>query len=97
MKQLTSAKLTKFLEKNELEITLVVFGSESVSISGRLMDEVSSFIDDRYVQEALVKEYKEELFSIILNGAGLNLILKLLASKAALLSASLLAFFSALL
>lgn len=61
--QIAIDSFTKFLEKNELEITLVVFGSELVSISGRLMDEVSSFIDDRYVQEALVKEYKEELFS----------------------------------
>ena len=61
--QIAIDSFTEFLEKNELEITLVVFGSESVSISGRLVDEVSSFIDDRYVQEALAEEYKEEFFS----------------------------------
>ena len=63
--QIAIDSLTEFLEKNELEITLVVFGSESVSISGRLVDEVSSFIDDRYVQEALAEEYKEEFFSSV--------------------------------
>ena len=63
--QIAIDSFTNFLEKNELEITLVVFGSESVSISGRLVDEVSSFIDDRYVQEALAEEYKEEFFSSV--------------------------------
>lgn len=63
--QIAIDSFTEFLEKNELEITLVVFGSESVSISGRLVDEVSSFIDDRYVQEALAEEYKEEFFSSV--------------------------------
>ena len=63
--QIAIDSFTEFLEKNELEITLVVFGSESVSISGRLVDEVSSFIDDRYVQEALAEEYQEEFFSSV--------------------------------
>ena len=61
--QIAIDSFTKFLEKNELEITLVVFGSESVSISGKLVDEVSSFIDDRYVLEAFAEEYEKELFS----------------------------------
>lgn len=63
--QIAIDSFTEFLEKNELDITLVVFGSESLSISGRLVDEVSSFIDDRYVQEALAEEYKEEFFSSV--------------------------------
>ena len=51
---------TAFLEENEMEITLVVFESEAVSISGKLVEEVRSFIDDRLVEEALVEEYAED-------------------------------------
>ena len=45
---------TAFLEEYEMEITLVVFESEAVSISGKLVEEVRSLIDDRLVEEALV-------------------------------------------
>ena len=51
---------TAFLEEYEMEITLVVFESEAVSISGKLVEEVRSFIDDRLVEEALVVEYSED-------------------------------------
>jgi len=51
---------TEFLEEYEMEITLVVFESEAVSISGKLVEEVRSFIDDRLVEEALVEEYAED-------------------------------------
>ena len=51
---------TAFLEENEMEITLVVFESEAVSISGKLVEEVRSFIDDRLVEEALIEEYTED-------------------------------------
>ena len=51
---------TAFLEEYEMEITLVVFESEAVSISGKLVEEVRSFIDDRLVEEALVEEYAED-------------------------------------
>ena len=43
-----------------MEITLVVFESEAVSISGKLVEEVRSFIDDRLVEEALIEEYTED-------------------------------------
>ena len=48
---------TTFLVENEMEIILVVFCNEAVSISGRLVDEVRSFVDDRYVKESLKEEY----------------------------------------
>ena len=51
---------TAFLEEYEMEITLVVFECEAVSISGKLVEEVRSFIDDRLVEEALVEEYAED-------------------------------------
>ena len=51
---------TAFLEEYEMEITLVVFESEAVSISGKLVEEVRSFIDDRLVEEALIEEYTED-------------------------------------
>ena len=54
---------TAFLEEYEMEITLVVFESEAVSISGKLVDEVRSFIDDRLVKETLVAEYSEDKVS----------------------------------
>ena len=50
---------TAFLEKYEMEITLVVFESEAVSISGKLVDEIRSFVDDRLVKETLAAEYSE--------------------------------------
>ena len=51
---------TAFLEEYEMEITLVVFESEAVRISGKLVEEVRSFIDDRLVEEALIEEYTED-------------------------------------
>ena len=40
---------TEFLEENELEIILVVFGDESVRVSNEVFGDVESFIDDAYV------------------------------------------------
>ena len=51
---------TEFLEEYEMEITLVVFGNDAVNVSGKLVDEVRSFVDDKYVKEALEAEYKED-------------------------------------
>lgn len=51
-----------FLQDHDMEILLVVFGSEAVKISGDLVDEVQSFIDDRYVKEALSEEYRSDRF-----------------------------------
>ena len=43
-----------------MDITLVVFGNDAVNVSGKLVDEVRSFVDDKYVKEALETEYKED-------------------------------------
>lgn len=51
-----------FLQDHDMEILLVVFGSEAVKISGDLVDEVQSFIDDHYVKEALSEEYRSDKF-----------------------------------
>lgn len=57
--QIAVDSFTSFLEDHEIDITLVVFGSESVSISGELVEEVASFIDDGYVGQAIEEEYPE--------------------------------------
>lgn len=51
---------TGFLEEHEMEIFLVVFGEKSVKISGELGEEVSSFIDNDYVEAALDEEYSHD-------------------------------------
>ncbi|ESL03477.1 hypothetical protein GCWU000282_01188 [Catonella morbi ATCC 51271] len=49
---------TEFLEEYEMEITLVVFGNDAVNVSGKLAYEVRSFVDDKYVKEALEADLK---------------------------------------
>lgn len=49
-----------FLEDNDIEITLAVFGSEDVTISGKLVEDVASFVDDGYVATALAEEYRND-------------------------------------
>lgn len=51
---------TEFLEEYEMDITLVVFGNDAVNVSGKLVDEVRSFVDDKYVKETLETEYKKD-------------------------------------
>lgn len=55
--QIAIDTFTDFLKDHDIEITLAVFGSEAVSISGRLAEDVASFIDDEYVEHALTEEY----------------------------------------
>ena len=54
--QIAVDSFTAFLEDHEMEITLVVFGDESVKVSGEIVEEVSSYIDDSYVKMALASE-----------------------------------------
>lgn len=49
-----------FLQEHDMEIMLVVFGNEAVNISGELVDEVRSFVDDHYVKEAFSEEYRRD-------------------------------------
>ena len=69
---------TEFLEEYEMEITLVVFGNDAVNVSGKLVDEVRSFVDDKYVKEALETEYKKDrkIFCYSLSSERLHLLLK---------------------
>ena len=48
---------TEFLKEFEIEIFLVVFGSDAVRVSGTLVDKVTEFIDDDYVAVANATEY----------------------------------------
>lgn len=48
---------TEFLEKNEMEILLVVFGFGSLRATSRLGLEVRSYISDNEVKEVLTNEY----------------------------------------
>ena len=54
------SSFTGFLEGHEMEITLVVFGKKATDISGKLFDDVKSFVDDEYVSETLDAEYKHD-------------------------------------
>ena len=58
--QIAVDSFTSFLEENEMDITLVVFGSTSVQISGELALDVKHFIDDKYVEEKLAEEYRND-------------------------------------
>jgi len=48
---------TEFLKEYDIEIFLVVFGSDAVRVSGTLVDKVTEFIDDDYVAAANATEY----------------------------------------
>lgn len=58
--QIAVDAFTKFLEEHDMEIMLVVFEKESVKISGELVEEVASFVDDNYVRETVQEEYKRD-------------------------------------
>ena len=55
--QIAADAFTHFLEEHEMEITLAVFDDFSTKVSGELADEVKSFVDDSYVDNALKEEY----------------------------------------
>ena len=61
--QIAVDTFTAFLEDNDIEITLAVFGSEDVTISGKLVEDVASFVDDGYVETALADEYRNDNYS----------------------------------
>ncbi len=52
----------EFLENYEMDITLVVFEQDAVAVSGKLVDEVRSYVDDHYVDAAYEDEYQGERF-----------------------------------
>ncbi|WP_026525007.1 macro domain-containing protein [Butyrivibrio sp. MB2005] len=55
--QIAIDAFTQFLLSHEMEITLVVFGEYAYHISGKIFDDVKSYIDEEYVSAALEDEY----------------------------------------
>ncbi len=51
---------TRFLEKYDMEIILVVFEEDTVKISGELGEAVISYVNNQYVSSAIEKEYAWE-------------------------------------
>ena len=43
--------ISDFLLRHEMDVTLVVFDKESFELSGKLFDDVKSYIDEHYVEE----------------------------------------------
>ena len=62
--QIAVDSFTSFLEENEMEITLAVFGTKEFHISGTLVENVRSYVDDSYVKETLKEEYTQD-FSVL--------------------------------
>lgn len=55
--QVAVETIRDFLEEHEMYVYLVVFSKASLELSGGLVDQVRSFIDDTYVQEREKAEY----------------------------------------
>lgn len=55
--ELAVSEIKEFLEKEELAVTLVVFGREEYELSGSLFSKIDAYIDERYVQEQSEIEY----------------------------------------
>lgn len=55
--EIATAAFGDFLEEHDIDITLVVFGSEAVRLSGRLFDEVREYVTDETVEDTLDREY----------------------------------------
>ena len=54
---IATSVFSSFLAENELEITLVVFDSESFALSDKIFAGVNQFIDENYVDEKTEEEY----------------------------------------
>ena len=58
--QIAVREISAFLLANEMQIYLVVFGSEALVLSEKLFKSVSSYIDENYVERKKREEYKTE-------------------------------------
>jgi len=58
--QIAVDAFTDFLKEHEMEITLVVFGGYAYHVSGKIFDDVQSFVDEEYVTMALNDEYQRD-------------------------------------
>lgn len=54
---IATSVFSAFLSENELDITLVVFDSESFELSGKIFAGINQYIDDNYVAEKTSDEY----------------------------------------
>lgn len=52
-------EITAFLLSHEMEIFLVVFDQSTFVLSGKIYDDIDSFVDEALVEERLRSEYKE--------------------------------------
>ena len=57
---IATSVFSSFLSEHELDITLVVFDSESFTLSGKIFAGVDQFIDENYVEEMAEAEYCDE-------------------------------------
>lgn len=48
--RVATEEITNFLADNDMEVTLVVFEREAVTLSGSLADDIAQYIDDNYVK-----------------------------------------------
>lgn len=55
--QLAVSEIKAFLEQEEMNVTLVVFGREEYELSGSLFSKIDAYIDERYVREQSAIEY----------------------------------------
>ena len=51
------AAFTAFLMTHDMQIILVTFGGDATALAGNLFGDLKSYVDDRYVDEATVREY----------------------------------------
>ncbi|WP_026509233.1 macro domain-containing protein [Butyrivibrio sp. LC3010] len=58
--QIAVDAFTEFLLDHEMQITLVVFGEYAYHVSGKIFDDVKSFIDEEYVNGVLEDEYSHD-------------------------------------
>ena len=55
--QIAMDAISSFLLKHEIEVYLVVFSREAFQLSEKLFHDVSSFIDENYIQEKNLQQY----------------------------------------
>ena len=53
--------IREFLADHDMDVYLVVFDRKAFKISRSLFEEVQSFIDERYIEEILVEEYRGDM------------------------------------
>lgn len=81
--KIATAAITEFLLKHDMDVYVVVFDQQALSVSDKLFADVKRYIDDHYVEEAeakfkrsrnmIVQEREEALYSPILAEPGASL------------------------